>query len=54
MNKLDIVETDKVYAALKLIELLFKEGLIKQHVYHNILEDYKNDIDISSFQCYDT
>lgn len=43
---------DELYAALKLIENLVKQGRVKERVFVNILKDYKNDIDISKFECY--
>ena len=42
-------ENSKIYAALKLIENLYKQGLIKKHVYKNILNDYNNCVDLSDF-----
>lgn len=44
--------SDELYAALKLIENLVKQGRVKERVFVNILKDYKNDIDISQFECY--
>lgn len=43
---------EEIYAAIKLIENLFKQGLIKRHIFKNILEEYKDCIDTSEFQCY--
>lgn len=45
-------EKETIYAALKLIENLYKQGKIKQHIFKNILNEYKGYIDISEFQCY--
>ncbi len=45
-------EYNKIYAALKLIENLYKQGHIKKHIFKNILEDYKDCIDLSDFKCY--
>ena len=42
-------EKDKIYAALKLIQHLFKIGVLKEHIYRNILKDYGKYIDISDF-----
>ena len=47
-------EQDKLFAALKIIEALYQQGLIKSHVFRNILKEYENSLDISQFQCYDT
>lgn len=44
-------ETDQIYASLKLIEYLFHVGQVKRHVFMNILNDYRDCIDISRFQC---
>lgn len=45
-----VVHTDvEIYAALLFIKYLYKNGKIKEHVYKNILNDYKNSIDISNF-----
>lgn len=51
-KKLSEEEYNITYAALKLIENLFKQGRIKQHIFKNILEDYRDSIDISDFKCY--
>lgn len=51
-KKLSEEEYNITYAALKLIENLFKQGRIKQHIFKNILDDYKESIDISAFKCY--
>lgn len=45
-------EKETIYAALKLIENLYKQGKIKQHIFKNVLNEYKDYIDISEFQCY--
>lgn len=48
-KKISHEEKNRIYAALKLIENLYKQGLIKKHVYKNILNDYKNCVDLSDF-----
>lgn len=45
-------EYNKIYAALKFIEYLYIQGKIKKHIYKNIINDYSNVIDVSSFKCY--
>ena len=45
-------EKEKIYAAIKLIENLYKQGKIKKHIFKNILNEYNDYIDISEFQCY--
>lgn len=55
MNNKDIIKykSEEIYAALKLIEYLYKNKKIKEHIYKNILYEYRNHIDISDFKCYD-
>lgn len=45
----DTQNTDCVYAALKLIELLYKDGKIKAHVWRNILREYGGVVDPAQF-----
>lgn len=45
-------EEQKTYAALKLIEYLYKQQKIPKYIFINIINEYKNKIDISDFQCY--
>ena len=40
---------DHCFAALKLIEQLFKDGKIPAHVFRNILNDYADVVDLSKF-----
>lgn len=40
---------DHTYAALKLIEALYRDGKISKRMYHNILHDKKYTIDTSLF-----
>jgi len=40
---------NKIYAALKLIQYLYKSGKIKEYVFHNILKEYRKYVDISDF-----
>ena len=51
-KKLSDEEKDKIYAALKLIENLHKQGLVKKKINKNILNDYRDCIDLSEFKCY--
>ncbi|MBQ3021902.1 MAG: hypothetical protein IJD91_01060 [Clostridia bacterium] len=51
-KKLSDEEKDKIYAALKLIENLHKQGLVKKYIFKNILNDYRDCIDLSEFKCY--
>ena len=50
-KELTSAHSNKIYAALKLIENLYKQGLIDQHIFINILNDYKRCVDISNFRC---
>lgn len=45
-------EKETIYAAIKLIENLYKQGKIKKYIFKNILSEYNDYIDISEFQCY--
>ena len=42
-------DSNTVYAALKLIEYLYTKGKIKEHVYRNILHEYRGCIDVEEF-----
>lgn len=42
-------EYNTTYAALKLIEALYKQGKVQKHVYNNILLECSEKIDISNF-----
>jgi len=42
-------QNNKIYAALKLIENLCKQGLIDKHIFINILNEYRDCIDVSDF-----
>ncbi len=44
------IDNEMIYAALKLIQNLHKQGKIKKHIFCNILEEYSDRIDISNFQ----
>lgn len=41
------------FAALKLIEQLYKDGKIPKHMFLNILTDYANVVDLSAFADYE-
>ena len=45
-------DEQKIYAALKLIEYLYKQQKISKYIFINIINEYKNKVDISDFQCY--
>ena len=47
-------DTNKIYAALKLIQHLYKSGKVKEYVYRNILKEYREYVDISDFLWYNT
>lgn len=48
-KKINKTEYNEIYAALRLIQNLYRNGMIKEHVYRNILKDYSDVIDISKF-----
>lgn len=50
MNTIDKDKRPEYYfAALKLIEQLYKDGKIPDYIYHNILNEYADIVDISAF-----
>ena len=51
-KKLSDKEKNNIYAALKLIENLHKQGLVEKHIFKNILNDYSDCVDLSEFKCY--
>ena len=42
------------FAALKLIEQLYKDGKIPKYVFQNILKDYADVVDLSAFVDYES
>lgn len=44
-------ERDKIYAAIKLIEALARQGKLPLHVFQNILNEYKHVVDLNDFKC---
>ena len=48
--KIDSRSNYKIFAALKLIEQLYIDGKIEQYIFKNILEEYKDRIDITQFE----
>ncbi len=51
MSSIDITKLDKEYAALKLIEKLYIDGLIPGFMFQNILDEYKDKVDVLDFNC---
>lgn len=50
MNKIEIRKNpDYCFAALKLIEQLYKDGKIPDFMYHNILNEYADIVDVTAF-----
>jgi hypothetical protein len=41
--------SDHYFAALKLIEQLYKDGQIPEYMFRNILNDYADVVDLSQF-----
>ena len=50
MNSIDISKNpDYCFAALKLIEQLFRDGKIPEFMFRNILNDYADIVDVTEF-----
>ena len=50
-KRISKAEQEKIYAALKLIENLYKQGRIGKHIFKNILNEYSNRVDAETFMC---
>lgn len=51
-QKISEHDADTLYAALRLIENLYKQGRVKKCVFRNIIKECSEKIDITPFQCY--
>lgn len=49
----DEKDSKHVFAALKLIEQLYHDGLISARMFQNILNDYADIVDLSQFVIYE-
>lgn len=50
MSKMELSQNpDYCYAALKLIEQLYRDGKIPDYLFHNILSEYADVVDESQF-----
>ena len=50
MNKIEMSKNpDYCFAALKLIEQLYKDGKIPNFMYRNILNEYADNVDVAAF-----
>ena len=50
MNKIEMSKNpDYCFAALKLIEQLYKDGKIPNFMYRNILNEYADIVDVTAF-----
>ena len=49
MSKMNARDADIYFAALKLIEQLYKDGAIPEYIFKNMLNEAKAEIDISQF-----
>ena len=50
MNKIEMSKNpDYCFAALKLIEQLYKDGKIPNSMYRNILNEYADIVDVAAF-----
>lgn len=54
MDKMDARNSEDCFAALKLIERLFKDGHIPGFIFRNILNDYVDVVDGANFANYYT
>ena len=52
MSRIATDKGENIFGALKLIEQLYLDGEIPGYVLRNILQDYKDEISITSFNCY--
>lgn len=52
MSRIRDTKRAETFAALKLIELLYKEAQIPDHVFRNILRQYADKEEMASFQCF--
>ena len=52
MSMIEATGNQQYFAALKLIEKLYKEGLIPQYIFRNILTEYDDIVDTSCFSTY--
>ena len=52
MSMIEATGNQKYFAALKLIEKLYKEGVIPQYIFRNILTEYDDIVDTSCFSTY--
>ena len=52
MNMIKADKENNIFGALKLIEQLYLDGEIPGHVFRNILQEYKDDVCIADFTCY--
>ena len=43
------IEVEKIFVALKLIEALYKQGIIPEYVWKNIKNEHKHAVDLSQF-----
>ena len=54
MSKMNTEYTsDHYFAALKLLEQLHKDGQIPAYMFHNILKDYADVVDLSKFAVFE-
>lgn len=49
MSKIKSNDPARCFAALKLIEQLYRDGLIPAYMFRNILNDYADIVDLSKF-----
>lgn len=49
MDKMDTANKSEIFAALKLIEQLYKDGEIPKYMFKNIIKEYAEGKDVPSF-----
>ena len=42
-------DNNRTIAALKLIEYIYHCGMIQKHIYHNVLNEFSDRVDITQF-----
>ena len=51
MSKMSTKNKGTIFAAIKMLEQLYQHGRIPRHVLRNIIDEYADQIDTSSFLC---
>ena len=54
MSKMSANNKGTIFAAIKMLEQLYKNGHIPSYVLRNVIDEYAEQIDTSSFPCYES